>query len=472
MNDVLIDGNWLEGERGEFDVVDPATLAVVARVSDAGPADAVAAVDAAAAALPAWSATAPRARADLLMRTRELMLRDTEELAALIASENGKSLVDARGEVGYAAEFFRWFAEEAVRPHGDFGSSPAGGTRTVVTHHPVGVAALVTPWNFPAAMATRKIAPALAAGCTVVLKPAAETPLTALAVARLMHEAGIPSGVVNVVPGLDGPAIVKAWTDDPRVRKISFTGSTNVGRQLLRQASDRVMNTSMELGGNAPFVVTADADLDAAVDGAMIAKFRNGGQACTAANRFYVHADVAAEFTARLGARVEKLVVGPACEGSDIGPLISAKALANVTRLVESALVTGARVAHRAAPATAPGHFFTPVVLTGVTAESDVVREEIFAPVAPIVTWTSEAELLAQVNDTEFGLAAYVFAGDLGAALKLAERIEAGMVGINRGLVSDPSAPFGGFKQSGIGREGARAGLEEYTETQYFSVAW
>ncbi len=287
-----------------------------------------------------------------------------------------------------------------------------------------------------------------------------------------MAEAGVPDGVVNVVPGQDAPAIVAAWTDDPRVRKLSFTGSTNVGRQLLRQAAERVVNTSMELGGNAPFVVTADADVDAAVEGAMLAKFRNGGQACTAANRFYVHEDVAAEFTAKLGAKVEALKVGPAAEGADIGPLISARAHQNVQRMLESALVTGATVAHQAAPATAPGHFFTPVVLTGVTNESDVVREETFAPIVPILTWTDPEDMLAQVNSTEYGLAAYVFAGDLGTALRLAERIEAGMVGVNRGLVSDPSAPFGGVKQSGIGREGARIGLEEYTETQYFSVAW
>ena len=469
---VLIGGTWNTGSRGEFDVVDPATLTVIARVADAGPDDAVAAVDAAHAAFPAWAATAPRARADLLMKTRELMLRDAGELAGLISAENGKSRADAQAEVGYAAEFFRWFAEEAVRPHGDYGSSPAGGTRTIVTHHPVGVAALVTPWNFPAAMATRKIAPALATGCTVVLKPAAETPLTALAIARLMAEAGVPDGVVNVVPGQDAPAIVAAWTQDPRVRKLSFTGSTNVGRQLLRQAADRVVSTSMELGGNAPFVVTADADLDAAVEGAMIAKFRNGGQACTAANRFYVHASVAEEFTAKLGARVEALVVGPASEGSDIGPLISARARKNVERLVENAVATGAVVAHQAQPATAPGYFFTPVVLTRVTAQSEVVQEEVFAPVAPIVVWSDREDLLIELNSSEYGLAAYVYAGDLGAALHLAERIEAGMVGINRGLVSDPSAPFGGVKQSGLGREGARAGLEEYTEMQYFSVTW
>ncbi|GAA1950865.1 NAD-dependent succinate-semialdehyde dehydrogenase [Nocardioides panacihumi] len=468
---VLVGGLWRPGAAGVFDVEDPATGEVIASVADGDATDAVAAVDAAAARLPAWSAVPPRTRSELLSRVRELMLRDADRLAELIALENGKSLVDARGEVTYAAEFFRWYAEEAVRPHGDFGSSPAGGTRTIVTHRPVGVAALVTPWNFPAAMATRKIAPALAAGCTVVLKPASETPLTALAIARLIAEAGVPDGVVNVVPGVDAAGIVTAWLEDPRVRKISFTGSTGVGRVLLRQAADRVVNTSMELGGNAPFVVTSTADVAAAVEGAMIAKFRNGGQACTAANRFYVHADVADEFTARFGAAVEALRVGPAESGSDIGPLISAKALAGVTRLVDEAVERGAVIAHRAPAPTGAGHFYPPVVLTGLGADDPLLGEEIFGPVAPIVVWRDRDELLAAVNGTEFGLAAYVF-GDLGEALRIAESLEAGMVGVNRGLVSDPSAPFGGVKQSGIGREGARAGLEEYLETQYFSVAW
>jgi succinate-semialdehyde dehydrogenase/glutarate-semialdehyde dehydrogenase len=323
-NGILIGGLWRPGSAGVFDVEDPATGATIASVADGDASDAVAAVDAAAERLHAWSAVPPRTRSELLSRVRDLMLRDADQLAELIARENGKSLLDARGEVTYAAEFFRWYAEEAVRPHGDFGSSPAGGTRTIVTHKPVGVAALVTPWNFPAAMATRKIAPALAAGCTVVLKPAGETPLTALAIARLIAEAGVPDGVVNVVAGTDAAAIVTAWLEDPRVRKISFTGSTGVGRVLLRQAAERVVNTSMELGGNAPFVVTASADVAAAVEGAMVAKFRNGGQACTAANRFYVHADVAEEFVARFGAAVEALKVGPAEDGNDIGPLIPA----------------------------------------------------------------------------------------------------------------------------------------------------
>ncbi|HJQ07713.1 MAG TPA: NAD-dependent succinate-semialdehyde dehydrogenase [Nocardioides sp.] len=454
-----------------FPVENPATGEVIDHVANGTPADATAAVDAASAALAAWSATSPRTRSELLSKVRDLMLRDADQLAELIAAENGKSLTDARGEVVYAAEFFRWYAEEAVRPHGDFGSSPAGGTRTMVTHRPVGVAALVTPWNFPAAMATRKIAPALAAGCTVVLKPAAETPLTALAVGRLITEAGIPDGVVNIVNGLDAASIVTTWLEDPRVRKISFTGSTGVGRVLLRQAADRVVNTSMELGGNAPFVVLPSADIAAAVDGAMIAKFRNGGQACTAANRIYVHADVAEEFTKALGDRVEALKVGPASEGSDIGPLISSKAVVGVTRLVDDAISRGAVIAAQAKTGPETGYFYPPTVLVDVPADADLVRNEIFGPIAPIQVFSTDEELLAKVNDTEFGLAAYVY-GELGSALRLAERIEAGMIGINRGLVSDPAAPFGGVKQSGIGREGARAGIEEYLETQYFSVDW
>ncbi|WP_328468010.1 NAD-dependent succinate-semialdehyde dehydrogenase [Actinoplanes sp. NBC_00393] len=452
-----------------FEVLDPATLDVVAEVPDQGVAEARQAVDAATAAFPSWSRTAPRRRSEILHRAFELMLRDRDELARLISRENGKSLSDAAGEVTYAAEFFRWFAEEAVRPGGEYGEAAAGGARTLVSHHPVGVAALVTPWNFPAAMATRKIAPALAAGCTAVLKPAAETPLTALAVARLLTEAGLPDGVVTVVTTTDSSGVVGAWLNDERVRKISFTGSTAVGRVLLRHAADRVVNSSMELGGNAPFIVTEDADLDAAVAGAMVAKFRNGGQACTAANRFYVHAAVADEFVARFGARVEKLIVGPAGDGSDIGPLISAAAVDRVRRAVEE---SGARIAHQAACPEGAGHFYPPTVLVDVPAGAAILREEIFGPVAPVVTWTDEAALLAQVNDTEYGLAAYVFAGDLARALRLGESIEAGMVGINRGLVSDPSAPFGGVKQSGLGREGARDGLREFQETRYLSVDW
>lgn len=468
---IFIDGQWLAGH-DRFDVEDPATTRVLARVSNGSADDARAAVTAASSAFEAWRDVAPRERSEVLAQVRALMIDSADDLAALISAENGKSTADARAEVTYAAEFFRWFAEEAVRPGGDYGSAPAGGARTIVTHRPVGVAALVTPWNFPAAMATRKIAPALAAGCTVVLKPAAETPLTALAIAKLCESAGVPAGVVNVVPGTDAATIVTTWLEDPRVRKVSFTGSTNVGKILLRQAADRVVNTSMELGGNGPFIVTADADVDAAVDGAMIAKFRNGGQACTAANRLYVHEQVAADFTAALGARVEALTVGPAAEGNDVGPLITARAVEGVRQLVDTSIAGGAEIAYQAKATDAAGHFYSPVVLTGVSPEAPVVTEEVFGPVAPIVTWSDREELLRQVNGSEYGLAAYVYAGDLGAALRLAEQLDAGMVGINRGVVSDPSAPFGGVKQSGIGREGARVGLEEFTETQYFSVAW
>jgi succinate-semialdehyde dehydrogenase/glutarate-semialdehyde dehydrogenase len=455
-----------------FAVEDPATLEVIGQVSDLGVEDARAAVDRAAAAFSEWSRTAPRHRSDVLRRAHELMLRDKDELATLIARENGKSLADAAGEVVYAAEFFRWFSEEAVRPGGEYGEAPAGGARTLVSHRPVGVAALVTPWNFPAAMATRKIAPALAAGCTVVLKPAAETPLTALAVARILVEAGVPEGAVEIVTTTDAASVVSTWLEDPRVRKVSFTGSTGVGRTLLHQAADRVLNASMELGGNAPVVVTDDADLDAAVAGTMIAKFRNGGQACTAANRIYVHGDVAFDFLARLGAEVEKLAVGAAADGAAIGPLITAAAVERVRRTVEQAVAEGARISHRAELPDAPGHFYPPTVLADVPPGATILREEIFGPVAPVVVWHDEEELLRQVNDTEYGLAAYVFAGDLGRAVRLGERIDAGMVGINRGLVSDPSAPFGGVKQSGLGREGARDGLREFQETQYLSVDW
>ncbi|MGZ4499193.1 MAG: NAD-dependent succinate-semialdehyde dehydrogenase [Nocardioidaceae bacterium] len=472
-------GVWVDGAGhpaaggATFEVRDPATGRAITTVADGGAVDATEAVDAAQRAGGSWAATAPRVRSEVLRAAFELMVADSERLAALISWENGKSLADARAEVGYAAEFFRWFAEEAVRTDGEYGVSPAGGSRTVVTHKPVGVAALVTPWNVPAAMATRKIGPALAAGCTVVLKPAAETPLTALAVARILTEAGVPDGAVNVVPTTDPGTVVTTWLEDPRVRKISFTGSTAVGRTLLRQAADRVVNASMELGGNAPFVVTEDADLEAAVAGAMVAKFRNGGQACTAANRFYVHASVADEFTARFGAGVESLTVGPAFdERNQIGPLISEQARAGVTALVAGALEAGARVAHQAATTGGDGWFYPPTLLTGVPADADILRQEIFGPVAPVVTWTSDEELLRLVNDTEMGLAAYVYAGDLKRAVQLGERIDAGMVGVNRGVVSDPATPFGGVKQSGLGREGARAGIEAFQETQYLSVDW
>ena len=466
---ILIGGRALGA--GTFAVVDPATGGHLADVADGDSGHATAAVDAAVAASGGWAARPPRHRSEILHRAFELMLDDADRLTGLIAAENGKSLSDARAEVTYAAEIFRWFAEEAVRADGAYGESPAGGTRTIVTTRPVGVAALVTPWNFPAAMATRKIGPALAAGCTVVLKPAAETPLTALAVAELLTRAGLPDGVVNVVPTTDAPGVVTTWLADPRVRKLSFTGSTGVGRRLLQQAADRVVNSSMELGGNAPFVVADDADLDAAVAGAMVAKFRNGGQACTAANRLFVHEDVVEEFTARFSAAMAELAVGPAVDGCDIGPLISATARDGVAALVDDAIAGGARIAFQL-PAPSHGYFYPPTLLVDVPVDAEVLRREVFGPVAPVVTWRDDDQLLEMVNDTELGLASYVYSGDLARALRIAERIEAGMVGVNRGVVSDPAAPFGGLKQSGLGREGAREGMRAFQETQYLSVDW
>ncbi|OLP03597.1 NAD-dependent succinate-semialdehyde dehydrogenase [Mycolicibacterium porcinum] len=468
---ILIDGQ-ARGAASTFEVYDPATGLTIAEVADGTVAEARSAVDAAHRAFGDWAGTSPRTRSDILRRVFDLMIADTERLAALICAENGKSLADARAEVGYAAEFFRWFSEEAVRTDGAYGISPAGGTRTLVTHKPVGVAALVTPWNFPAAMATRKIAPALAAGCTVVLKPAAETPLTALAIAGILTAAGVPDGVVNMVPTTDAAAVVENWLSDDRVRKVSFTGSTGVGRILLKQAADRIVNASMELGGNAPFVVTADADVKAAIAGAMVAKFRGGGQACTAANRFYVHASVADEFVAGFAAEVAALRVGPASDpASQIGPLVSERAAQRVTAAIDAAVADGAVIAAQA-PTPAEGWFVAPTLLTGVAPDAAILADEIFGPVAPVVVWEDEDDLLRWVNDTEYGLAAYVYAGRLQDAVRLAESFDAGMVGINRGIVSDPSTPFGGMKQSGLGREGAREGLHEFQETQYFSVAF
>jgi succinate-semialdehyde dehydrogenase/glutarate-semialdehyde dehydrogenase len=455
------------------DVVDPATGDVLDTIADEGAAEARAAVDAAAEAAAPWAATTPRHRSEVLRRAFELMHRDADELARLISAENGKSVADARAEVAYAAEFFRWYAEEAVRPGGSYGEAPASGARTLVTHRPVGISALVTPWNFPAAMATRKVAPALAAGCTAVLKPAVETPLTAYAIARLLGEAGVPEGVLSLVTTTDPASVVSTWLRDPRVRKLSFTGSTRVGQLLLTQAAAGVVNCSMELGGNAAFVVADDADVEAAVAGAMIAKFRGGGQACTAANRFYVHEGVAEEFTAALAERVSRLRVGPANEGNEIGPVISATAVENLGRLVDDALAQGAQVVARAdAPTGGRGHWVAPTVLRDVPEHASVMQEEIFGPIAPITTWRDEDDLLARANGTPMGLAGYVYSRDLARAIRLGESLEAGMVGINRGIVSDPSAPFGGLKHSGLGREGARAGLEAFLEPRYLSVDW
>ncbi|WP_307834724.1 NAD-dependent succinate-semialdehyde dehydrogenase [Paractinoplanes lichenicola] len=470
--DLFIGGKWVPAE-SRFDVLDPATGDVIASVADGTVAHALAAVDAAAGAARDWAAKPPRARSEILRSAYTLMVERAEELAKLISLENGKALVDARGEVAYAAEFFRWYAEEAVRAAGSITTAPSGANRIVVVRQPVGVCVLVTPWNFPAAMATRKIGPALAAGCTVVLKPASDTPLTALALAVLLAEAGVPDGVVNVLPSRSSGQVVSAMLHDSRVRKVSFTGSTEVGRILLAQAADNVVNTSMELGGNAPFLVFADADLDAAVDGAMIAKMRNGGEACTAANRFYVEAPIAGDFAARLTARMAGLRLGPgADESTQVGPLVNEDTVAKVDSLVRQALDDGATATTGGTRPAGPGFYYPPTVLTAVSPGSAILREEIFGPVAPIVTFDSESEAVGLANDTEYGLVAYVYTGDLARGLRVSEALEAGMVGLNRGLVSDPAAPFGGVKQSGIGREGGHEGMLDYLESKYIATNW
>ncbi len=442
-------------------------------MADASPEDALEAVGAAADALPKWAARPPRERGECLRRAYELMTQRSEQLARLMVLENGKALRDARGEILYAAEFFRWYSEEAVRLDGSLSVAPSGANRIMVTRQPVGVSYLITPWNFPAAMATRKIGPALAAGCSVVLKPAKETPLSALAVAELLAEAGVPDGVVNVLPTAKPGPMTEAVLADPRVRKLSFTGSTEVGRMLLRQAADRVTNCSMELGGNAPFLVLEDADVDAAVDGAFLAKMRNGGEACTAANRFYVHEKVAGEFAAKLTARLAALKVGSGLEdGVDLGPLVNADTRDKVAALVDSATDDGAAVLTGGRAPDRTGYYYQPTVLDSVPPGAGILSEEIFGPVAPIVRFTDPDQAVALANGTEYGLVSYVYSQDLRRALRVAEALEAGMVGINRGVVSDPAAPFGGVKQSGLGREGSHDGLLEYTETKYIAVDW
>lgn len=454
-------------------VHDPSTDAPIADVADASTADAVAAVDAAAAALPNWASQAPRARAETLRTCFALMTERAEALARLISAENGKPLRDARDEVRYAAEFFRWYSEEAVRAAGSLSLSPSGTNRIITQLEPIGVAVLVTPWNFPAAMATRKLAPALAAGCSVVLKPATETPLAALAIAEICRDAGVPDGVVSVITSRRSGPIVSAMLHDRRVRALSFTGSTEVGRLLLHESADQVLKCAMELGGNAPFLVFADADLDAALDGLMVAKMRNGGQACTAANRIYVQTPVAAEFAERLAARMTALRVGPGrSDDTECGPLINTAAVAKVSALVDNAIATGATVLTGGHAPQGPGSFYLPTVLTDVSPGSDLVTEEIFGPVAALQTFDTEDQVVAAANSTELGLSAYVYAGDLSRALRVAGRLESGMVAVNRGMVSDPAAPFGGVKQSGLGREGAHEGLLEFTETKYIAVDW
>ena len=471
---LLIGGEWTGGRGGgTIPVIDPATEEVVAEVADGSEEDALDAVSAAQDALAGWAATPPRQRAECLRRAYELMTKNTDALARLMVAENGKALRDAKAEATYSAEFFRWYAEEAVRMEGVLMQAPSGANKILVMRQPVGVSVLVTPWNFPAAMATRKIGPALAAGCTVVLKPASETPLTALAIAALLAEAGVPDGVVNVLTSRKSGPVVSAMLNDSRVRKLSFTGSTEVGRILLREAADTVVNCSMELGGNAPFIIFEDADVDAAVEGALIAKMRNGGEACTAANRFYVHEAVADEFSRKFSARLDAMVVGPGMDdATDVGPLVNEPTRTKVAELVESAAADGGKVVTGGRAPDRRGYFYQPTVIDQVPAGAGILGTEIFGPVAPVVRFTAEADAVAWANDTEFGLVSYLYTGDLSRGLRVSEALETGMVGLYRGIVSDPAAPCGGVKQSGIGREGAHDGLLEFTETKYIATNW
>jgi succinate-semialdehyde dehydrogenase/glutarate-semialdehyde dehydrogenase len=464
---LLIGGEWTSGRGGRLAVIDPATEAPLAEVADATEQDGLDAVSAAYAALPGWAATPPRQRAECLRRAFDLMTGRAEAFARLMTAENGKSLRDARAEVTYAAEFFRWYSEEAVRIDGNLTTAPVAGNKILVSRQPIGVSVLVTPWNFPAAMATRKLGPALAAGCSVVLKPAEDTPLTALALAALLEEAGVPAGVVNVVTTSRPGPVTAAMMADPRVRKLSFTGSTEVGRQLLRQGADTVLSCSMELGGNAPFIVFDDADLDAAIEGALIAKLRNGGEACTAANRFYVHEAVAAEFTARLADRFGQLTLGPGLEEStDIGPLVNEATRSKVASLVDGVAGDGGQIVLGGSAPDRRGFYYQPTVIDQVPPSAAIAGTEIFGPVAPVIRFSSEEEAVAWANDVEYGLVSYVYSRDLRRGLRVSEALETGMVGLNRGIVSDPAAPFGGVKQSGLGREGGHDGLLEYLETK------
>ena len=471
--ELFVDGKWVAGSDGTLPVLDPSTGEVITEVARAGADDVARAVEAAAGAQPGWAATAPRERGEVLRKAFELMISRREEIAYVMSLEMGKSLTDSRAEVTYAAEFFRWFSEEAVRIGGELRTAPSGANRILTFRKPVGVSLLLTPWNFPAAMATRKIGPALAAGCTVILKPAHETPLTALLLAQVLTDAGAPPGIVNVLTTDHPREFTAAAMADARVRKLSFTGSTEVGSQLLKQAADRIVNCSMELGGNDPFIVLDDADLDAAVDGAMLAKMRNGGQACTAANRFLVQESVAAEFAERLGAAMGALRVGAGTdEQTQLGPMVSERAVSGIASKVSESVAAGAVAVLGGARLDRPGFFYPATVLTDVPRTSPVAIDEVFGPVAPIIPVRDEDDAIALANSTEMGLTGYVFTRDLARGLRVSERLEVGMVGLNRGLVSDPAAPFGGVKESGLGREGGFEGIDEYLETQYVATSW
>jgi succinate-semialdehyde dehydrogenase/glutarate-semialdehyde dehydrogenase len=470
--ELLVGGSWRPAASGaRLAVDDPATGKTLTEVADAGPEDGLAALDAAVAAQPGFAAMPPRERGEILRRAYEIMMARIDDLALLMTLEMGKPVAEAKGEITYAAEFFRWFAEEAVRVDGQYAVAPNGASRFLVMRQPVGVCLLITPWNFPAAMGTRKIGPAVAAGCTMVLKPAQQTPLSMHALAAILAEAGLPDGVLNLVTTSGAGRVMEPLIRDGRARKLSFTGSTGVGRRLLEQAADKVLRTSMELGGNAPFLVFDDADLDAAVDGAMTAKMRNMGEACTAANRFLVHRSVAATFAEKLAERMAALRVGRGTDdGVQVGPLVDAKSRDKVVELVGDAVGRGATVTTGGEALDGPGFFYRPTVLTDVPLAARLTREEIFGPVAPISVFDTDDEAVAAANDTEFGLVGYLYTENLGRALRVSEALETGMVGLNTGLVSNPAAPFGGIKQSGLGREGGAFGIEEYLETKYVAI--
>jgi len=466
---LYIDGKWVNGA-STMPVTDPSDESVIANVQISSEEQCIEAVDAAHRAFKSWARIAPRVRGEILRKAFEIMVAEADRLAEIISRENGKVLSDAKGEVLYAAEFFRWFSEEAVRINGEFRTSPSGDKRIIVTKQPIGVSLLITPWNFPAAMATRKIGPALAAGCTVILKPAGETPLTALAIVEILERAGVPAGVVNLIlPSPTGPAIAKILKD-PRVVNLSFTGSTEVGRVLLKEAADRVIRCSMELGGNAPFLVLSDANVDDAVSGALLAKMRNGGAACTAANRFYVAKEIANDFTEKLTNAMGsfKMAAGTS-SGAQLGASVSVKERNKIADLVDSSVAAGGAVKTGGKSPAGVGAFYPATVLS-VNNDNPILQQEIFGPVAPIVVTNSDEEAIELANATEFGLIAYVYSSDLKRAVKVAESLESGMVAINKGVISDPAAPFGGFKQSGLGREGGFAGIEEFLETKYIGV--
>ena len=466
-----IGGEWRDGGAGTLPVEDPATGETICDVADATPEDAISALDAAVAAQPDWAATPPNERSEILHRAFLALNERADELATLMTLEMGKAVAESKAEITYAAEFFRWFAGEALRIDGYYKTAGNAQSRVLVMRQPIGPCFFITPWNFPNAMGTRKIGPAVAAGCTMVIKPAHQTPLSMLALADLLHDCGLPPGVLNVITASSSSAVSAPVISDPRLRKLSFTGSTEVGRKLIEQAAEGILKVSMELGGNAPFLIFDDADLDAAIEGAMIAKMRNVGEACTSANRFHVAEGIASEFAERLGERMGAMKVGRGTEdGVEVGPLIDDAQRSKVAELVDDAAGKGAKVVVGGAPLDGAGYFYEPTVLGDVPQEARLLKEEIFGPVAPVKGFASEEEAIAAANDTEYGLVSYVFTRDLNRALRVCEALETGMIGLNQGMVSNAGAPFGGVKQSGVGREGGNEGIEEFLETKYVAV--